>query len=739
MRHLLLSSLLALGLTVSAQIPDYVPTDGLIAWYPMNGNALDESGNGYHCDSFGAVLTADRHGASSSAFYFDGEGSHLRGASLPFSDLSISLWFKHDSGGYTYTYDPNSTPPIGAQLVGQGTAHNPCSWADFAIGFADAPTGNDDLLAWEKSNAGGCSVQQSSADWLLETDTWIHLIAISQGTQVDFFIDGDWVNSVEFDEPFNFTGSVFSIGARYVENCSGGEPCSGPGNAWSGAIDDVAVWNRALTPQEISSLYNGVGPITGCTDELACNYNPEANVNDGTCVHQSLVEDISIKACDSYEWEGLTLTESGVYSVSNLASIESVTYGGQFQNSHYFVTTDVMEWLEGADMAESLGGELCILNSEEELSFVVNTLSQHFTPGSQTNGVQEGAWVGLYNQQWINGETGITLPCVHFDGDGPFGMLNLNDSTYQGGSGDPCFSDEQETWHNVVALIEVPVYALCEQLSELDLTILSCEDVQAFCGPGTLWDESTRLCVVANVSDTDFDGCVGINDFLIHLSNFGSGCGPELTWSCGDQLEYQGYDYETVQIGEQCWFAENLRAENYRNGDAIQLVVDDIDWDNIDGDAVRSSPAPNAHPNAGQLYTFFVASDGRGVCPNEWHVPSHEEWMVLELDLGLDAIELENWGQSRGDLGLKMKSCSEWNGDCSMQSGFNAVYSSVRPGNGPEDGGYSAEENSAFWSSTPDVGAWYRSLTFNAIGIHAWYDGDGGNAGFSIRCIKDSE
>ena len=265
----------------------------------------------------------------------------------------------------------------------------------------------------------------------------------------------------------------------------------------------------------------------------------------------------------------------------------------------------------------------------------------------------------------------------------------------------------------------------------------SCQYGACHCLEGTVWSAELGGCIVANPSDSDFDGCVAMTDLLNLLSVFGT-CN-ETPWSCGDPLEYQGYDYETVQIGDQCWFSENLRAENYRNGDAIQLVVDDIDWDNIDGDAVRSSPAPNAHPNAGQLYTFFVVSDGRGVCPNEWHVPSHEEWMVLELDLGLDAIELENWGQSRGDLGLKMKSCSEWNGDCSMQSGFNAVYSSVRPGNGPEDGGYSAEENSAFWSSTPDVGAWYRSLTFNAIGIHAWYDGDGGNAGFSIRCIKDSE
>ena len=71
-------------------------------------------------------------------------------------------------------------------------------------------------------------------------------------------------------------------------------------------------------------------------------------------------------------------------------------------------------------------------------------------------------------------------------------------------------------------------------------------------------------------SDSDFDGCVGMTDLLNLLSSFGT-CvevdsdeefdnGVE-EWACGDPLEYQGYDYETVQIGEQCWFAENLRSQ----------------------------------------------------------------------------------------------------------------------------------------------------------------------------------
>ena len=553
MKHILTLAALVFATACFGQVPVYVPTDGLVAWYPMNGNALDESGNGYHCESFGAVLTADRHGASSSAFNFDGEGSHLRGTSLPFSDLSISLWFKHDPGGYTYTYDPNSTPPIGAQLVGQGTAHNPCSWADFAIGFADAPTGNDDLLAWEKSNAGGCSVQQTSADWLLETDTWIHLIAISQGTQVDFFIDGGWVNSVEFDEPFNFTGSVFSIGARYVENCSGGEPCSGPGNAWSGAIDDVAVWNRALTLQEISSLYNGVGPTTGCTDELACNYDPEANVDDGSCLDCALFEER--------------------------------------------------------------------------------------------------------------------------------------------------------------------------------------------CGPGTMWDESVQLCVVANPSDTDFDGCVSMTDLLDLLTVFGT-CN-EVPWSCGDPLEYQGYDYETVQIGDQCWFAENLRAENYRNGHVIPTGLDDEEWSSTTSGAMSvygegSSSCNTQSPDGdacdpnwslaeyGRLYNWYAVNDSRGLCPSGWYVPESS---------ALEALVNASGGFSSG--GFSLKYVSGWNneGNGSNASGFQGL-----PGGFKNwDGRYlKAGEDGNWWSSSEaEEGAWH--LFIRDFTNEAFLSGTIPATGLSIRCIQDSE
>ena len=271
---------------------------------------------------------------------------------------------------------------------------------------------------------------------------------------------------------------------------------------------------------------------------------------------------------------------------------------------------------------------------------------------------------------------------------------------------------------------------------------------------GTAWDEVLQSCVVANVSDTDFDGCVGINDFLVHLSNFGSGCGPESAWACGDPLEYQGYSYETVQIEEQCWFAENLRSENYENGDAIPADLSDIEWGatssgavSVFGEGISDCYAYSPNGDAcdeswslneyGRLYNWYAVDDARGLCPSGWHVPSDLEWSDFEIFIGMEETEVSANGNRGVNEGTQLKSTTGWTsgGSGTDSFGLNALPGGFRDSEGPF---FEAGADCYFLTSSDSKsGVWSRSLAFDLTTIGRYPDNNP-NDGFSIRCIKDS-
>ena len=109
-KNLLVTAIAIFGLatiTMAQTIPSYVPTNGLVGWWPFNGNANDESGNGNNGTVNGATLTVDRNGAFNSAFSFDGLSNYISGNIANFSNTSItslSAWVKYigDAGGQPY-------------------------------------------------------------------------------------------------------------------------------------------------------------------------------------------------------------------------------------------------------------------------------------------------------------------------------------------------------------------------------------------------------------------------------------------------------------------------------------------------------------------------------------------------------------------------------------------------------------------------------------------------------------
>ena len=223
-------------------------------------------------------------------------------------------------------------------------------------------------------------------------------------------------------------------------------------------------------------------------------------------------------------------------------------------------------------------------------------------------------------------------------------------------------------------------------------------------------------------------------------TTFSFTCAP----SCGDPVSYQGYDYATVLIGEQCWFAENLRSENYENGDAIPAGLSDSEWVNTSSGAVavygegnsscsNNSPDGDACDEAwslseyGRLYNGYAVDDARGLCPSGWHVPTDAEWTVMTDHLDGASV-----------AGGQMKTTYGWNngGNGTNASGFSGL-----PGGlfHVESGSFLFAGNYGYWwsSSSYVYGSWIRSLRNDYEGVHRWDSSS--RYGLSVRCIQDLE
>jgi uncharacterized protein (TIGR02145 family) len=206
-------------------------------------------------------------------------------------------------------------------------------------------------------------------------------------------------------------------------------------------------------------------------------------------------------------------------------------------------------------------------------------------------------------------------------------------------------------------------------------------------------------------------------------------------------LTYDGRTYDLVEIGGQCWFADNLATDQYSNGDPIPTGLDNTTWQNTTAGAYaiyNNDPANDV--TYGKLYNWYTTVDTRGLCPTGWHVPTDCEWMYLEGSLGMSTIDQQEMNWRGNDLGLSLKAISNWNpsnaGLSTNSSGFSGL-----------PGGYRSIYD--YYNAIGGVGYWWSSIsTENGLAFRRELASDNtmvsrGNYdchfGFSIRCLKDSE
>jgi hypothetical protein len=206
-----------------------VPTNGLVAWYPFNGNANDESGNGNNGIVNGASLTIDRFDNNNSAYSF--QQNHI---AIPLTKLifdmeirTVTLWFKSK----------------GAQNGGRLFEATNYSWG---VGCYNSTK----FDAWfYKSNKAYNSIDNDFSNHNL----WHNLIYVSDAKNFRVKV---YLNGI----PLYNSEAVTFIGDPRANAWQNYFIKIGQGNAnesFLGVIDDFGIWNRELSPDEISKIYKG--------------------------------------------------------------------------------------------------------------------------------------------------------------------------------------------------------------------------------------------------------------------------------------------------------------------------------------------------------------------------------------------------------------------------------------------------------------------------------------------------
>lgn len=217
-------------------------------------------------------------------------------------------------------------------------------------------------------------------------------------------------------------------------------------------------------------------------------------------------------------------------------------------------------------------------------------------------------------------------------------------------------------------------------------------------------------------------------------------------------IDADGNHYNTVIIGSQEWMSENLKTTKYCNGDVLPINnnASGGQWGNLIVGAWNLI-SPN-YPNNGKFYNWYAAVDSRNICPCNWHVPTDDEWTVLENYLISNGFNYD--GTSSGNkIGKSMSSQNptqnlNWTSSVNVGAvGNNTTTNNSSGFNATPDGsswnGYGINKYAFWWTTnswTNDNNyALWRGLSYQDnyflsgapdIGLKT--------AGFSIRCVKNA-
>ena len=293
---------------MNAQLPSYVPTNGLVGYWGFTGNANDVSGNGNNGTVTGATLTTDRFGNANSAYSFNGSSNYINcgtpSSLLNLDNFTYSVWINKTIANTDDRY-----------VISNYDGQNHGNFIDvFASGcYARLASGTG-------IDADALVSQQ------LNISVWNHIVVVKSNSTIKIYLNNILFQTTDISS-FNYMKNStlpFIIGKSGWANMG----------YFNGRIDDIGVWNRILTDQEISNLYNVNTCYLSVTDTLIINtgilsYNPMTYNNTITIYPNPAKDHITID-CG-------TLTKVVGYSIKIVNTLGQEVFNKPMNTQQYYV------------------------------------------------------------------------------------------------------------------------------------------------------------------------------------------------------------------------------------------------------------------------------------------------------------------------------------------------------------------------------------------------------------------
>ena len=671
-------AILAFAVTnIQAQtLPSYVPTNGLVGYWGFNGNANDQSGNGNNGTVNGATLTTDRFGNANSAYSFDGFSNFVRiynSSTLNNPTISISGWFNTNN----LSYDDY----LGAKGIVGKWWQTPSVCEDnynAYLVYLNKPTNQDNTFLGGATSFYAGNVFY--ANTIININNWYHFVFIHDSASGGkLYINGNLVNSNNYSGAICNSLNNVIIGSD-VEN----------GNFYrffDGKIDDVAIYNRALTQSEITQLYNS----STSTQNLCTKTIQPYNVNVGDATHEG----------STYAWS-ITPAAPNAVIASNGTNAITIDWTNVSDGSYTLqaIETSITGCVSAAVTA-TINLAATPIPIAQPQTFCANA--------TVANLVATGT-----NLQWYAAATGGTALDT---------TTALNTGTYYVSQTiGTCESIRTAVAVTISPQVTPTFTQIASTCSGSNLTALPATSNNGISGT---WSPAINNNVTTTYTFTpDAGQCAATTSQTITITT------PKITSAISFVAPpITVAALPNVTIGTQVWTSKNLDVATYRDGTPIPQVDSNLLTNLTTGAWCYFNNDPAKGEVYGKLYNWYAVHDPRGLAPLGWHIPNINEWNTLDSFLGGDNISVSS---------MKETGIQHWNysTNATNASQFTALGGGyLSTATGPYF--VNLKQTAIWWSSSSEApdNSWCRSID-NDINSLSKYNLRNTDC-LSVRLIKD--